>query len=84
MTHAHSTWFSCVLLCLSGYICGSSPCVNGASCVDVFKWPEQYTCSCVAGYTGTHCETGELMGMANTYTQIMPLGILFALRAILL
>ena len=36
--------------------CHSDPCMNGATCEDgVF----QYTCSCVDGYTGTHCETGE-------------------------
>ena len=39
-------------------------CVNGANCVDAYNW---YTCACVAGYTGLHCETGERMGMANTY-----------------
>ena len=36
--------------------CHSDPCMNGATCEDgVF----QYTCSCVDGYTGTHCETGN-------------------------
>ena len=35
--------------------CHSDPCMNGATCEDgVF----QYTCDCVDGYTGTHCETG--------------------------
>ena len=35
--------------------CSSNPCLNGATCTDAVN---QYTCSCVAGYTGTHCETG--------------------------
>ena len=36
--------------------CSSSPCMNGATCTDAVN---SYTCACVAGYTGTHCETGE-------------------------
>ena len=37
--------------------CHSDPCMNGATCEDgVFL----YTCSCVDGYIGTHCETGML------------------------
>ena len=35
-------------------VCNSSLCENGATCVD--KWNE-YSCSCVAGFTGTYCET---------------------------
>ena len=35
--------------------CSSNPCLNGATCTDAVN---QYTCGCVAGYTGTHCETG--------------------------
>ena len=34
--------------------CSSSPCQNGGACTDHVN---RYTCSCVAGYTGTHCET---------------------------
>ena len=39
--------------------CSSSPCMNGATCTDAVN---SYTCACVAGYTGTHCETGESLG----------------------
>ena len=35
--------------------CHSDPCMNGGTCVD---GTFQYTCTCVNGYTGTHCETG--------------------------
>ena len=34
--------------------CSSAPCLNGGSCVDHVNG---YTCSCVPGYTGVHCET---------------------------
>ena len=36
--------------------CSSNPCLNGATCTDAVN---SYTCACVAGYTGTHCETGS-------------------------
>lgn len=36
--------------------CNSNPCQNGASCIDKVN---RYTCSCVSGYMGTHCETGN-------------------------
>lgn len=35
--------------------CSSSPCKNGATCVNEVK---AYKCLCVAGYTGVDCETG--------------------------
>ncbi len=35
--------------------CDSSPCQNGGSCTDSLN---SYTCNCVDGYIGTHCETG--------------------------
>ena len=36
--------------------CGSSPCQNGAICLDEVNG---YKCSdCVSGFTHTHCETG--------------------------
>ena len=35
--------------------CASDPCMNSATCVDQVN---QYSCTCDAGYEGTHCETG--------------------------
>ena len=42
--------------------CQSTPCQNGGTCNDAVN---QYTCSCVAGYVGTHCETGgyDVLGL---------------------
>ena len=37
------------------YECSSSPCQDGGTCVDGING---YDCSCTAGYTGVHCETG--------------------------
>ena len=36
--------------------CSSTDCMNGATCIDDVN---AYTCACVAGYTGPHCEKGE-------------------------
>ena len=36
--------------------CRSNACTNGATCSDAVY---SYNCGCVAGYTGTHCETGS-------------------------
>lgn len=36
--------------------CGSNPCQHGGTCIDEHL---SYTCTCVDGYTGTVCETGE-------------------------
>jgi Notch-like protein len=35
--------------------CASSPCENGATCVDGVN---EMNCTCAAGYTGAFCETG--------------------------
>ena len=40
--------------------CGSNPCMNGATCTDAVN---SYTCACVAGYTGSHCENGGILGL---------------------
>ena len=46
--------------------CSSSPpCENGATCIDAV---DGYTCACFAGYTGTHCQTGDSLELSNTYT----------------
>ena len=36
--------------------CVNHGCCNGGSCVDGVN---SYSCNCVAGYTGDHCETGK-------------------------
>ena len=36
--------------------CDSSPCLNGASCVDTNASSTGYECTCVAGYEGVNCE----------------------------
>ncbi len=57
------------LIIISNYLfadideCASNPCLNGATCTDAVN---SYTCTCVAGYTGTHCETGTFLTMMRT------------------
>ena len=36
--------------------CESDPCANGGECENR---DNAYSCTCLAGYTGTNCETGE-------------------------
>ena len=38
--------------------CESSPCLNGASCVDNIN---RYSCSCLVGYTDPECSTGAVV-----------------------
>ena len=47
--------------------CSSNPCMNGATCTDAVN---SYTCGCVAGYTGTHCETGNFLNDFFVLTSI--------------
>ena len=37
--------------------CLSDPCLNGGSCSAIGN---EYTCECVDGYTGIHCESGNI------------------------
>ena len=47
-----------ILLCFYLDIneCLSKPCLHGATCIDEVN---EYTCTCLPGYTGVHCETGR-------------------------
>ena len=36
--------------------CGSSPCMNGATCAQSI---DEYNCTCVEGFVGSNCETGK-------------------------
>ena len=36
--------------------CESDPCQHGATCRD---FVDEYNCTCVQGYNGTHCENGK-------------------------
>ena len=38
--------------------CSSSPCFNAVECNDAIN---SYTCDCVPGYVGDHCQTGNSM-----------------------
>ena len=42
--------------------CSNNGCMNGATCTDAVN---AYTCACVAGYTGQHCEKGETFGIVK-------------------
>ena len=50
-----------IYIYISGFIenneCESSPCLNGASCVDNIN---SFSCSCLAGYTDPECATGTV------------------------
>ena len=54
--------------------CSGNPCQNGATC-SMPKF-DMYSCQCVAGYTGTNCETGnhalqKLLPISFTYAVII-------------
>ena len=36
--------------------CAVQPCQNGGNCTDAVN---NYTCNCVAGYSGKNCSVGE-------------------------
>ena len=37
--------------------CENDPCQNGGTCVNS---PGGYSCNCVDGYTGDHCQEGKI------------------------
>ena len=42
--------------------CSSALCVNDGNCIDNVNG---YMCNCSDGYTGNHCESGELSQYIN-------------------
>ena len=54
----------CGIVILDINECSDNGCMNGATCTDAVN---AYTCACVAGYTGTHCEKSENLGLSNFY-----------------
>ena len=47
--------------------CPSTPCLNGATCLNAVGLNNSYnyTCSCAAGYTGYQCQTGIHTNILN-------------------
>ena len=46
--------------------CINHTCGNGGSCVDGIT---NFSCSCLAGFTGDHCETGRLISIHQSINQ---------------
>jgi len=57
-----SRWFSESIIVQEIDECLSNPCQNNASCVD---GKYSYTCTCLPGYSGTHCETDSNECLSN-------------------
>ena len=49
--------------------CASNPCQHGANCSDFVN---EYNCTCVPGYNGSHCENGKKLVM---FTELYALGL---------
>ena len=41
--------------------CSSMPCLNSGTC---YEQLHGYICSCIDGYEGRHCESGEIICLA--------------------
>ncbi|XP_062584658.1 sushi, von Willebrand factor type A, EGF and pentraxin domain-containing protein 1-like [Saccostrea cucullata] len=50
---SNKVWSGSLPSCIFVNTCNSNPCQNGGSCID---GENQYTCNCIHGYTGVHCE----------------------------
>ena len=48
--------------------CEGDPCLNGGECKDEAS---AYSCSCVAGFTGVNCETGQRHNVNSCYYCIL-------------
>ena len=44
--------------------CYSSPCQNGGTCEDLVNG---YTCYCLSGYSGDHCQIGKTPSLIVSY-----------------
>ncbi len=44
----------CVMLIVIAGVCGSSPCINGGTCMP--KGPDSYMCYCPDPFIGARCE----------------------------
>lgn len=47
--------------------CDSSPCPNNMTCV---RDGANYTCQCMAGFTGLNCENGKVINWTRQYTTL--------------
>lgn len=47
--------------------CDSSPCPNNMTCV---RDGANYTCQCMAGFTGLNCENGKVLNWTRQYTTL--------------
>lgn len=58
--HKYRSWYLYVYInfFLDINECESNPCQNGGACED---GENSYTCTCLLGYTGHDCETGNMM-----------------------
>ncbi|XP_062584713.1 sushi, von Willebrand factor type A, EGF and pentraxin domain-containing protein 1-like [Saccostrea cucullata] len=50
---SNKIWSGSLPSCIYVNTCNSNPCQNGGSCID---GENKYTCNCIQGYTGVHCE----------------------------